>query len=382
MISITDLLTPLTAEQVRTSFVNSLVALGVPADKWRKGGALSTILRIVAGMYASFTVLMADAIGAGFLETAKGPWLTLLASSVFGITRPQATFATGKVTLSNGGGGVYTLTAGQLQLKNATTGKAYTNTAGFTLNPGDVLDIDVSAVEIGTSSNADPGTVTEFATQLLAVTATNAAAITGSDAMTDADLRDLCSSKLGTLGNGGPRKAYRFAVRSATRPDGTPVNINRVSVSAFSSTGTVTIYVAAPSGAPDPLDVTYASDSVELLARPDGVEATVLAATEVPASRSLTLYSDGSTGLTTDELVTAATEALDAALANYPIAGRAIPPSTQGYLFANHVNTIAQSADPSIFFVDDGGAADVPLNTGEVAVLTVTIFARIVEESS
>ena len=51
--------------------------------------------------------IMAEAIRAGFLETARGPWLTLLARNMFGVERGEATFATGEIQLTNGGGGVF-----------------------------------------------------------------------------------------------------------------------------------------------------------------------------------------------------------------------------------------------------------------------------------
>ena len=78
--SITQLLTTLTTDQVVTTLTNTLAALGVPADKWRKGGSFSTLRKAVATLFAGFTTTMVSAIGAGFLETAQGAWLTALSS--------------------------------------------------------------------------------------------------------------------------------------------------------------------------------------------------------------------------------------------------------------------------------------------------------------
>lgn len=298
MTPLDELLTPVTTDQQYEQFLDLLEAIGLKARSWRQGGALRTILRIVAGVYAGFSAIATAFIRAGFLEHAVGSWLTLLAFYVYGVTRIPATFATGEVTLTNSStGNVFDVGSDELRVL-AISGKSYTNVSPFILGPGQSLTIAVRAVEIGASSSAPPGTITTLETQMSGVTVTNAAAVVGSDEERDPDLRQRCIDKLGTLSGLGPRGAYAFSVRSATRPDGSFVDVNRLRVSPGSSTGQVTVYVASPSGAPAAEDLEYIRAAIELYARPDSVTATVLAATPVAFTPALTIWARRTEGLT------------------------------------------------------------------------------------
>ena len=108
MIAVTDLLTPVTAAQMRTTLVSLMVTLGVRADLWRAGGVASTILTVCANTAATFSSLMVAALSGNYLDYASGSWLVLLAYYVYGVTALPATFASGEYTLTNTGGGVYT----------------------------------------------------------------------------------------------------------------------------------------------------------------------------------------------------------------------------------------------------------------------------------
>lgn len=382
MITIADLITPVTADQVEESFLLIIEGTGLKPRAWRDGGTLRTILRIVAVVFAAFTNLIAQFAASGFLETSTAGWLTLLAYSVYGVTRIPSTFATGTVTLTNGGGGIYNVVAGAFRCTSSITGKAYTNVSGFTLNPGNVLDVPVIAVEIGADSNAAPGTVTLFTTTPLAgVSCTNAAAIVGSDAEQDPELRQRCKDKLAIISGLGPRGAYAFAIRSATRPDGSAVDINRQSISPSSTNGTVTIYVASPTGAPLPADLPYVLASIELYARPDSVTVNLLGANPVAFAKSLTIWAVAQTGLSADDISALVSAALLAMITVYPIGGIAKTPAVQGYLFATNIEGTARAAHPSIFAVD-GVGADIAMAVGDVATLATTITVNLVTKET
>jgi phage-related baseplate assembly protein len=259
------------------------------------------------------------------------------------------------------------------------TGKAYTNTGAFTLAPGATITIPIRAVEIGTPSNASPGDIDELETVLPGVACTNAAAVVGTDEESDEDLAQRSLDKLGTLAPNGPRGAYLYAVRTARRPDGSPVNINRVRVSPSSSTGVVTIYVASPAGAPTPDDVEHAAASVEALARPDTVTASVLPATEVPVTRTLTVWARRTDGVSAAAIKALVEAALVRELSTYPIGGIPKPPTQlDGFLYADFIAGVAKSADPTIYDVD-GAGPDLPLAEGQVAILSTTITVRLVD---
>lgn len=377
MMTIEELLTSVTTEQQLESFLATLETLGVKARSWRAGGSLRTILRVVAATYAGFSVSIQAFARAGFLELATGGWLTLLADQVFDVQRIPATFATGVEQLTNAGGGVFVVAPGEFRVLGA-TGKAYVNVAAFTLNPSDVLDIDVRAVELGSASSAPAGTVTDLETALAGVGATNPAALVGSDEEKDPDLRARCRAKLGTISGKGPRGAYAYAVRSALRGDGSAVDVNRLRISPSSSTGVVTVYVASPAGPPLPSDLPFIQASIERWARPDSVTATAVGATALAVSRTLTIWARAQEGLTASDLAALVNASLIAMVAAYPIGGIPKPPATQGYLYADGLAGTAKSAHLAIYDVD-GAGSDVAMSPGEVVTLSVTLDVRLVE---
>ena len=378
MISISELMVPTTGTAQLEKMLSALEATGLKARSWRAGGALRTILSVVASVYAAFTVSMLGFIQAGFIETATGGWLTLVAFYVYGVTRNPSTFAAGQVQLTNAGGGVYTLNPGEFRCVSAVTQKRYTNIAAITLAAGSTLLVNVLAVEAGTASSATVGTVTVLETILPGVVCTNLVAIVGSDAEVDVVLTQRCLDKLGTLSTRGPRSAYSYAVRSATRTDGSAVDVNRLAVSPSSSTGTVTVYVASSSGAPSPTDLGFISASIDAYARPDTVAVTLVAASPVTLSCALVVWCRRATGLVSSDIASLINKSLLAMVTNYPIGGIPKPPSSLGYLYASTIDGTVKGSHPSIYAVD-GLSPDYFLNVAEVATLAVTLDIRIVD---
>ena len=381
MIRIADLIVPVTAAQQEETFLKTLEGVGLNPRAWRKGGSLRTILYIVAVALAGLSNLIAAFAGSGFLDTSTGGWLTLLAYSVYGVTRIPATFATGSVTLTNSGGGNYPVAANAFTCSNPATGATYTNVSSFVLSPGATLVVPVIASAIGSASSSSPGTVTKIVSAMILVSCTNPAAIVGVDAELDAVLAQRCRDKLGTLSGLGPRGAYGYAVRSATRPDGSIVNINRLAISPSSSTGVVTIYVASPTGAPLSSDISSVQASIETYARPDSVTANVFAANPLPIAKTLTVWAVAQVGVSATDLAGFVNNALIALTSSYPIGGIAKAPATQGYLFATRLEGAVVGAHPSIFAVD-GVGGDTLMNPGDVAPLTATLTIRIVTKAA
>lgn len=383
-LSIDDLTTPLTEDQVMATFISNLVDLGVRADLWRVGGVARTILRVVAKSYALYTVLQTQFIKSGFLDKASGSWLALLAHYVYNVDKIEATFATGAVTLVNSGGGLYTKNPGEYSVKSASSGKVYVNTATFTLNPNSTLTgVSIRAVEAGSASNAVPAgggqpTIDTQVTSLLGVTVSNPSAIVGTDDEPDTTLRQRCRDSLGAASPNGPRGSYAFATRSALR-DGVVVDINRIQVSPSSTKGIVDIWCASPSGAPISADLDAVVANIEAVSRPDTVTVNVHAATPVALSSSLTVWAYQTAGVSDDDISSAVDAALLAMVSTYPIGGVAKPPSTQGYLYQSKIEGTAEGAHPSIVAVD-GVGGDLAINQGEVATLSVAITVRFVPQ--
>lgn len=380
MLPLDQLIKPLTEDEVFDKFVEIAEELKLPAKTWRKGSPLRVILRVCARVYAGFTVIMAAFIASGFLDTAQGEWLTKLAKYVYGVDRRVATFARETIRFTNAGGGLYDDNPpGTVTVINPATQKAYRNVAAFTLNPLSSVDVVFEAVEVGSASSAAPNTLTELETTMNLVTVTNPRAFIGLDAENDDDLKQACKDKLATLANrGGPRGAYRYAIRVATSGDGSPVNINRSSVSNSSSKGEVYVYVASPTGAPLEDEVALVAASVEKYARPDGVRAYVNPVTEVPVTRTLTAWVKNRPGVVASDVKATIEAAIVLEGARYPIGGIAKAPSTQGKLYADWLAGVVKQAWPDVYDVD-GTGADVNLAPGEVAVLDVTVNVRLQE---
>lgn len=386
-LSITDLFTPVTSDQQMATFTSILQTIGFDPTSWKKGGIANTILRAVSITYAGFSQIGASFIKAGFLDTASGDWLTLHARYVFGVERIAATFANGMLTLTNSGGGVYDFNPGDVVALNPTTNKTYKNTAAIHIGAGaTVPNVPFSAVELGSASSSSAGTITQLQTTILGVSVTNPASFIGLDAQSDADLQAACRAKRAGASAYGPRGAYSNAIIQAQNA-GAPVNINRFTVSEASSTGTVTIYLASPSGAPSPGDVAAVVANIEALARPGAVTVNTYAATVLTVTRNFTVWAKTKTGVAAADIQTAAAAALDKFMKTYPIGGVPKPPATQGYLWATGLEGAIKAAqivgasgvgiDPAIVAVD-GAGADTPLNPGQVAVLVYTITVRTV----
>lgn len=372
MIAFEDLIDPISEEQFLEQFLDILETVGLKARSWRPGGVYRTILRVLAITCAVFSAQQVKFIRSAFLELAEGNWLTWVAFFVYGVARPASTFATGQVTLTNLGGSIYDFTPTQIRIFNTTTKKAYTNQGAVHLDPLGTVTFDVIAIEIGSASSSSAAAIDGVETQYDGqLTVTNALPVIGSDEMPDADLRQLCKDKLGARSVFGPRGAYSYAIRSAKRLDGSTVDVNRASISPFSSTGVVTIYIASPSGVPTTDDVTAVTANVEQIARPDTVTVNISPVTGHAITRGLTIWAKKETGLSADDIKALAEKQLVLLNRSYPIGGIR-KGTTQGYFWADNLDGAVQKAHASIYSVD-GVGADVALTLGEVPVLAVTV---------
>ncbi len=375
MIGIDDLIVPITEDQFLERFLTKLETIGIGARSWRPGGVYRTILRVLAATCATFSDLQVQFTRSGFLELAQGMWLTFVAFYVYGVARPESTYATGPVTVTNLGPGSYSFADGQLRIFNSLLSKSFKNVGTLVVAPfATVVGAQFIAVEIGSESSSSATAIDSVETAYDGqISVSNPDPILGSDAMVDADLRQLCKDSLGARSVFGPRGAYAYAIRTAKRLDGTPVDINRRSISPGSSTGIVTIYVASASGVPTTGDVDAVKLNIEALARPDTATVITSAVTGVTITRALTIWAEKQDGLSATDLTTFAEAALVQLQRTYPIGGIR-KATTQGYFYADKLEGVIQGAHPAIYDVD-GVGVDVALSAGQIAVLDITIAA-------
>lgn len=319
LIPLDTLLARVTPDSVKSSLYGIASSLGLSTTSWGSGSVVRTLIAVVAQLYSGLVDLMVLVTRYGFLDLSEGDWLRRLALEVYGVAAIEATYATGGVTLTNAGGGVYSFDPGDVVVRCSATGKTYLNVDAFALGASSASTQQFRAAELGTASNAAPAGIDELVTTLVGVTVTNAAAVVGVDGETDASLRERCRDSLGALSPDGPRAAYQFVARTPGLVGG--VIVARVRTLAADGYGSVTVVIAGPEGGLDAGSVTSVQTGVDAWATPLGVAATVQSATEVPLTVDATVYVTTAGGLTSGAVEAMAKTALQSYVNGLPIGG-------------------------------------------------------------
>jgi hypothetical protein len=281
MIAVTALFVTQTAAQILALGLQIATVLGLPTTSWRTGDPERALFTFLANILEAWETPVSDYIKAGFLSTATGDWLTVLALEVYGVEVDEATHAPPFVSLENTGGGFFQYDAGDFTVRASSTGKTYHNTEAITLAGGaTVEDIAFEADEAGSDSNVIADEIDEVVTGDAAaggVEITSSTAATGADEPSEEAIREQCTASLGALSPNGPSDAYEYVVRNSELTGVT--DITRARAVDDSDTGEVTIYIAGTTGAVAGASVTAAQDAVEAWATPLCITPTVANAT-------------------------------------------------------------------------------------------------------
>lgn len=245
MKTLAQLTTPLTVAEASAAIYAALATEGVNVTLWKAGAPTRTLVAGLAIILASLSQLQAAIAKMSFLALASGSWLTLVALYVYNVTRDPGSFATGSLTLTNAAGGVFSYAPYAATFSNGT--KTYKNVDTISLGAFGTQTITIQATELGSGSSAGPATITNLVTPMPGVTASNAAALLGTDEENDATLRLRCGEKLGTLSPNGARDAYAFIARSAKFSSGVSAGVERIKTIA-DGTGGIDAYFATASG--------------------------------------------------------------------------------------------------------------------------------------
>lgn len=357
ILTIDQLLTPLTIAEARETTYAILVQLGVPTTGWRAGAVVRFVVALVAILMVALSRIVVAVGKSGLLEYAESDWLTLHSKDTYGVDRIGETFATGTVTLENTAGGVYNPDADEIIIQYTATKKTYRLVA-FSLGAGTEIsptsvDVAVVAVEAGTASNVPPNASFTFVTPLSGVRVAESTAIVGNDAETDDALRTRDGESLDALSPNGPAGAYLAAAKLAARADGSNVGVTRARVSAPSSTGEVTVTVAGASGAisdiGSPSDLDRVNDAIQGVdgvggCVPHGVTATVVSAADHPMTIDVDLYVYTTDGRTAADLETAAEAILLAWVPTRDIGG-----DKGGKVYLSAIRARAMSVSPHCY---------------------------------
>lgn len=380
--SLSDLTSPATRADVQASIYRVLGVLGVNTTSWAAGAVVRTMSVATSAVLSAFSQIQAQIAQSGFVPLATGDWLTLAAKYVYGVDRLDATFAAGQLTLTNTGGGIYDVDAGDLTVATPTTpdpksGKTYRNDTFFHLGAGATITIPITAVEAGGDSSAGAATITVLVTSLLNVTCSNPTALVGLDAETDAALRVRCSEKLGALSPMGPWDAYAYAARNAHRSTGEPCGVTRTRT-LKDGFGNVTLVVANAAG---PVlgtigdlatDIGAVDEAVQQLAAPLAVTAHTESAGIVTQAVTYELWAYNTSGLNDAQIKSAVSDALAVFTSAQPIGGNTLLPSdTTGYVWNDAIKAAIAATLPQQIFhvVVTVPASDVALTLSQVMAL-------------
>lgn len=290
MIAVSALIAVRTAAQFLDAGLSVARALGLPVETWRAGDPTRALFKYLAEVLAVLDPVVAEYVRSGFLSEARGEWLTVLASELYGVERIGATPSTPSITLTNGGGGFYPLDVGDLIVKSSISDATFRSTTGGTLSPGATVTFDLVADVAGSESTVSTDEIDEIVTPLLGVAINGSTAAIGTDEQDDDALKTQCRSTLGALSPNGPPDAYEFVARN---PDLTGrLDVTRARSIDDSDTGDVIVYVAGADGAVAGDAITDAQAAIERWATPLCVIPEVRNATEVNVNVTATVEGD------------------------------------------------------------------------------------------
>jgi len=376
MISIDSLIKAIPANDAFDWLLGALERINIPARSWRVGSVAKSIVGVVAQVGSMGLSLVSSAVAGGYISTAQGEWLKARASDVFGVDFFPATFAAGSkaLRLTNAGGAIYTFGADEFLVKSSLTNKQYRVSQAFVLPSNSTIDVDVTAIEAGAASSAGVGEIDTLVSTLNRVSCTNTIALVGNDEESPENLRSRAIATKATWSVYGPRDAYDAAARNATMPDGTPAGITRTRI--LRSAGQVIVICATATGAPTDEQLAAVAQSIEVLARPDGVTATAVGAEQQETSHTLTIWTRSGSR---DAIISRAQIAMANFISTYPIGGVSLYQGGQGYLFGDAIRAAVLGDLRINGFFDVikmvfEGQEDIPIDPNSVAVNTSIFF--------
>jgi phage-related baseplate assembly protein len=207
------------------------------------------------------------------------------------------------------------------------------------------LIIAIRADEAGSASSAGAGLITRLVSGILGVSCSNDNALVGLDTEADDSLIARCMLKPLSLSPNGPRGAFEYFARMATRSDGTLVGVNRVNVANSSPTGQAVVTVATASGQLSPSDLEHVRSSIENNALPECVTLTLTTSTDVLVNIEFWAYFD-EFELSPEEQDSYVTPVLQQWFASTRIGGSTILGVGKNKIFRDTIRHVIASAFP------------------------------------
>ncbi len=358
-ISLRDLFTPKTKDDVLASILQVAQQIGLPITAWQPLEPAREIFEIISQCISMYTEEGFRAAASKLLSFAEGQWLTLTASEDWATDRIPSTYATGTCRLTNTTFVSLPIAAGDAHFLNTTSGKTYTNTNSGTLvgwsGVGDypTLDLTITADEAGSGSNAAIGVINSMVTPLTGVVVTNTTTFVGNDEESDENLRIRAREGNARLSPNGPRDAYTYFAKGTTRPDGSNIGVTRVKVyQPYSNRGFVSVYLASESGGVSGANNDFATD-VGLVQKnllenvvPTGFIVSAVSAIPLGLLVQATIYLRSGSTAQPSQVNTAVLESLADYFSEVPIGGIELNQGDGGQVFISAIVDACYNAAP------------------------------------
>ncbi len=321
-LSIAQLTTATTQEAALELLLDLLESEGFPARSWQEGSVNRVNLEVMADVFASNSVLIADITKGGFNNLATLDGLTAYSASAYENNRVGAVRAQFNIELTvASGSGPYSPAIGAVLVKDPGLNLQYRSLTALTLTSAASPITGLFEAEVaGTGGNA-PGAndIDTLVSALAGVTVTNPSGTpdkNGANAELDDELQTRNTNKWALLSENSPKGTY---ISWALAGD---ASVTRVSVDDTNSAGagTVIVYIADKDiglGSPATVTVLAYINARKTL----GATVTVLAA--VSFAQNVTYVATHDPAVFSSEAL--AKTAIEAALTSYfetmPISG-------------------------------------------------------------
>ena len=184
MISLTQLLSPVSEDDLLAYLLGTLDSLGFQATSWQSGSVARTTFQVLARFGADLSQSIASMASGGYAGLATGPYADLAGQYQFKLTRVPASSTVGQMVLtSSAAAPPHTFATGELLISDGafdSSANTYQLVSGpgagpWTLAPASTMLITVAAAVPGAKANALPpnsATLT-LLTPLVGVTVSN-----------------------------------------------------------------------------------------------------------------------------------------------------------------------------------------------------------------
>lgn len=345
MITLGQLLTPVSQDQATESLLQYLAGQGYQATSWQDGSIQKTLVKGFAFLYSALSQVVSDLAAAGYPKLAHGLYQDALGQFFYNLDRVPATATIGTITLTlSAAAAPASWAASDLVVADAQQAPAnsFRILDPGSLAPGGSGTFSFAAESPGAAGNITPNTTLFFWTPITGLKATNPVLLgsntwvttPGTDEESDDRYADRMIGRWSRLTYGNTEGAYRAWALEALPA------LTRVTAGAAGNPGDVLIVGATALGGLDAGKIAtitnYISGVTDNIGRrPINDVLFVQSATTVTTpALNLTVTCDSQFANTA---VTRCVSALLSLFGSLPLGGEKISPNPLGYVFASRI---------------------------------------------